>query len=136
MKSSRPKERRNALPNPEVARDLYDRYHKGNHVPDAHVSSHWREYGQKIMLRVDQDGQPIEAIGYGFGDPQVHRLPCRILSLISMTTQLIGLPDRRTLMRLIVAGWNLCRRVGLAFGQDAFRQVCRLVVIERHLSPS
>jgi len=134
MKSPIPKTRRNALPNPEVVRDLYDRYHKGNHVPDAHVSSHWREYGQKIRLRLDQDGHPIEAIGYGFGDLQIHRVPYRVLSLMSMISQVIGSPDRGSLMRLMVAGWNVCRRSGLAFAQDAFRQVCSLAVIERHLS--
>ena len=124
------------LPNPVLIRDLYDLYYVMGTSGDGQDSSHWREYSKKVRFRLDETGLPVEMSGYGFGDLEVRSWPYRVLCLLGMLSYLAMLPGRRDLIRIMRVAWPLCRRMGLSFALDAFRQVCSLSLIERYLSPA
>jgi len=54
------------LPNLTLIRDLYELYYMKESPVDGQVSSHWKEYNQKLKFRVDKTGLPVEVAGYGF----------------------------------------------------------------------
>ncbi len=126
---------REKLPHLTLIRDLYELYYMKESPVDGLVSSHWKEYSKKLKFRLDETGLPIEVAGYGFGDLQVRNIPYQILCFVGMLLSLSMLPSGRDVMRIMRLAWPLCRRMGLSFNQDAFRQVCSMALIERHLSP-
>jgi hypothetical protein len=124
----------NKLPNPELIGKLYREYYEKEGTPEAHVSSHWREFSCNFKIEVDTDGLPSEMVGYGFGDLEMRSLPYQALSLGAVLVKMAVLANRMDLIRMIVVAWPLSRRMGLSFTQDAFRQVCSLTLIKQNLS--
>ena len=124
----------NKLPNLELIRNLYELYYVKTGSDSEQVSSHWKEYSEKIKFSLDETDVPVEVLGYGFGDLQVGSIPYKILSFVAILSYLIGLPNWLNVVRMIPMAWRLTRRMGLSFTQDAFRQLCSLALIERYLS--
>jgi len=124
------------MANSELIKTLYGLYYLKESSVDEQVSSHWKEYSEKLNFSLDETGLPVEVAGYGFGDLEVRKIPYQILCFLGMLSYLFMLPNRRDVIRIMRIARPLCRRIGLSFAQDAFRQVCTLALIERHLSPA
>ncbi len=124
----------NNLPNLELIRNLYELYYVRGDSAESNLSSHWRQYSQKLTFRLDGAGIPTEVSGYGFGDLERRTIPFRVFSSLAILSYLVKLPERSQLIGIMKIAWPLCRQMGLTFTQDAFRQVCSLALIDRHLS--
>src|SRR3972149_2993427 len=84
------------------------------------VSSHWKEYSEKLNFSLDETGLPVEVAGYGFGDLEVRKIPYQILCFLGMLSYLFMLPNRRDVIRIMRIARPLCRRIGLSFSQGCF----------------
>ncbi len=127
---------RGKLPNLELIRNLHESYYANQYSVNTQTSSHWREYSEKLTFKLDSAGIPTEVSGYGFGDFERRSIPSRVLSFPIILSYLLKLPERSQLISIIRDAWPVCRRMGLSFTQDAFRQVCSMALIERYLSPT
>ena len=123
------------LPNPDLIKTLHHLYYVVDASPKKHISSHWKKYSQNFKFQLGGDGLPSEVSGYGFGDCEVRKHPYQFLSSLSILCYLAMFSNRLDLIRIMRMARPVCRRMGLTFGQDAFRQVCSLALIERHLLP-
>src|SRR3972149_720536 len=101
------------MANSELIKTLYGLYYLKESSVDEQVSSHWKEYSEKLNFSLDETGLPVEVAGYGFGDLEVRKIPYQILCFLGMLFSLSMFPNRRDVMRLIRLAWPLCRRVGL-----------------------
>lgn len=127
-------ERETKLPDLGLIQRLHQAYYVEEVSADGQISSHWKQCSEKLKFRLGEKGIPDEVSGYGFGDLELHRVPYKLLCYVFMASHLVNLADRQHLMRVLKGGLAICRRMGLSFAQDAFRQVRSLALIETHLS--
>ena len=120
-----------ASPNP-VYVQLYKRfYSNGNAVIDTSASSHWQKYTQYFkVLQIDET--QFDLAGYGFGSSGSNNLIARFLAFAVNTLHLasLGMPDLRLDVRMAK---RVVQSMGLAFSNDAFRQVCTLNLLDRYM---
>jgi hypothetical protein len=125
----------NTLPNLPLLKQLYQIYY-GAEI-DAEMksaSSHWQHYGGLFDVEIDDEGLPTKMHGVGFGHAQwgnpIHRLMDQACAL-SYLLHLKGRGEILFLWRKVI---RLCRKMGLDPTFDAaFRQVCVLVQLKRHI---
>lgn len=115
---------------------LYERlfrrfYADGNVHHDESASSHWREFAEKFTVRKTA-GSNFELVGYGFGGSGNTSFFARLSALVGNMLHLatLRLPNLQEDVR---GAKVVVKRMGLVFSQDAFRQVCTLNLLDRHL---
>lgn len=121
------------LRNSELIMDLYNRYYVNDNIPD-YVSSHWKYYGQKIKVEIDNDGNLKQFSGYGFGDLQPNRLRHKILSYLLNLSYYITLPYKKDIKFISKKAKVNLKAIGSHISYDCFRQICSLCVIRKHLN--
>jgi len=127
------------LPNRDLLHLLADKYFRNalNREEESVVSSHWRLYGGLFDIDMDSAGNLLEVVGAGIGTMKWPKgwkgAFQRLLDYLCIFLHIIRLPDRRFLLQLRREGTGLCRKMGLHFTFDAFRQICTLAIIERNL---
>ena len=122
------------LPN-RVYYQLYMRfYSNGNVVMDTSASSHWQECARHFEVFPNGENN-FKLAGYGFGSSGSSSLPARVFDWVGNMLHLayLGLPGLRNDIR---EAKGVVQRMGLAFSQDAFRQVCTLNLLVRQMQTS
>jgi len=120
------------LQNPELIRDLFDRYFRQG-VRSDDMSSHWREFSAKFKVQMDADGHLAGLAGFGFGDRRWNGTARRIVQDLCIASHLVHLPQRRELLRLWPMFLRVCRGMRVDPTQDAFRQLCTLEFLGRRV---
>lgn len=121
---------------PAVAPFVHERlfqcyYNNGLALPDKSASSHWSRLATTFRVRPVTNG--FELAGYGFGNSGRTSLFARIEAWVGNALQ-FGMQRTPSLRRDIRDAKKIVARMGLAFSQDAFRQVCTLNLLAKHFS--
>jgi hypothetical protein len=119
---------------PSVSVTLFRLYYDhGKAPPDKLASSHWNHFAAKIRVKPLGIGYELE--GHGFGGSSSGGVISKLYSLIVNALQLTF--QARwwgSLIRDVGVAKEVVEQMGLAFSQDAFRQVCTLNLLATHLS--
>lgn len=124
------------LPNPELLRHLANRYYRPDGPPlddGPQISSHWRHYGQQCEVRLDASGDVVVLSGSGFGSYRFGGPLEALLHIACLVAHLAHVPHRAAIVAHAALAWGVCRRLGLDPTVDAFRQVCTLALLLRHV---
>jgi hypothetical protein len=125
----------NTLPNLPLLKELYETYYGAEVNADKEsASSHWQHYGGLFDVEIDSEGMPSKMHGVGFGHAQWGNQIHRLLDQACALSYLLHLQDRGEIISLWRKVIGLCRKMGLDPTFDgAFRQVCVLVQLKRHI---
>ena len=111
---------------------LYNRYYSNDTaIVEKVASSHWKECARHFKVRpIDKDD--FKLAGYGFGSNAYGSLFARLFAWAGNAIHLsyLGLPGLRQDVRMAK---RVIQSMGLAFSQDAFRQVCTLNLLVRKM---
>lgn len=112
----------------DIVKRLYAAYYQ-QEAPSPFTSSHWKPHCDAFSVDIER----MRVRGDGFGLPEQTRWPRVVLEWVCVLSYLTWLPRRRHLLKLMARGLGVTRRMGLPFVWGAFRQLCALDVIGRHV---
>lgn len=121
------------LQNPDLVRELFDRYYREG-VRSVDMSSHWRQFSDQFDVQVDAAGHLTTLHGFGFGELRWPSPGRRVMQDMCIASHFLHLPQRRRLLRLRPLFLSVCRAMRVDPTLDAFRQLCTLELLERHLA--
>src|SRR5882724_1736357 len=112
----------------DVVSRLYASYYSVD-APSSLMSSHWKPHCDAFSVDIDR----MSVAGDGFGLPQRSRPARIVLEWICVVSYLTWMPHTARLLALLRRGVTVTRRMGLPFVWSAFRQLCALEIITRHV---
>lgn len=116
----------------EIINHLYTHYYLEDNTPELFVSSYWKYYQSQVKVRIE-DGNIESLVGASFGDLQQKSVISQAFSGLAICSYLLKLPNRKEICQLIKPSIDLTKRMRLSFTYDAYRQMCSLMLIRRHL---
>ncbi|MDO8748007.1 MAG: putative sugar O-methyltransferase [Candidatus Omnitrophota bacterium] len=123
----------NYLPRPDIVRALYNSYYLQRDTEEITASSHWKEFGQKVKVCIDNNGNLTSYKGYGFGDLQPTNALNRTLKYFCNLTYFIKLQHKKEILTLIEESRVIIKKINSYLSYDCFRQICSLSVIRQYL---
>jgi len=122
----------NKLKAPSIIKDLYSRYYLSADSQGNAVSSHWKEFGSKIKVRMDADGNLLSFVGYGFGDQSPTIVFNRIFKYICNLSYFVRMSNKKDVFDLAKTAIPLVKKSGMYLSYDCFRQICSLSRIRQY----
>ena len=121
------------LPNPRLVQELYHRYYTSDTTPADIISSHWKEYGSKINVSIDTEGNIIQLDGCGFGNWRDANIVNKLLNNLCNSSYLLRLPYKKEIHFLEGRIKEKLINIGAYVSYDCFRQICSFITIKKHL---
>ncbi len=118
--------------NTDLIRDLFDRYYRDGVRADD-MSSHWREFSAEFKVQADTEGYLSGLQGFGFGELRWNGSVRRVVQDLCIASNLLRLSQRLGLLRLRPMFLGVCRAMRVDPTLDAFRQLCTLEFLSRHV---
>jgi hypothetical protein len=115
------------VPNPQLLSALYNRYYLDSDSECGHTSSHWKFFTGKATVALDGDGVPRPLRGSGFGDLD---RKAGVLDWLGVAAIRYSSDTPSLAAAQISRATALAAQMGLAFTQDALRQVFTLSFLQ------
>lgn len=116
----------------EIINYLYNEYYLKDSTPPELLSSFWKYYQNQLEVQMS-DGGVKQLSGVTFGGFQNSSIIYRFLTLLTIGSYLVKLPDKKEICSLVKTSRGVTKKMGLFFTYDAYRQTCPLLLIRRHL---
>lgn len=122
------------LVNPDIVKRLYGQYYIQDITPGKWISSHWKKFGAKIDVQIDQSGELKALKGYGFGDLEKPHFLSKILKYLCNFSYFITSPHKKDLVFLSKKARPNLKKIESFLSYDCFRQLCSLCTIRQHFN--
>lgn len=121
------------LSSPEIVRTLYRLYYLQPIINENEISSHWKEFSQKIQVYIDDNEDLLSFRGYGFGDLHPTNPLNKILKCLCNLSYFVRLPYKKDLLFLVNKSLPILKKINSYLSYDCFRQICSLCTIRKYL---
>jgi hypothetical protein len=128
------------FPNPQMLSFLLDKYYNvdSDDSPSAAVtSSHWKYWGDKIRVQLDDQGRlvALKGAGFGFGEGRWGHTPLHaLMDLLTAATHLAKLEKQYHLNPFWEEVKSICIQLDLPPNVDALRYACTAALLKKHFS--
>jgi SAM-dependent methyltransferase len=120
------------MPNSTITEKLYQEYYRTDHTPDGLVSSYWKDMHPRTKV-IKSDSSSLALSGVGFGDFECQKWHHLVLAWTTTLIYLGVLKDRMAIIRMMGRARPLLKRLGFPMTNDAFRFMCVMALLERHI---
>jgi len=124
------------LSNPDIVMNLFANYFCKESLLEDWVSFHWKEYGKKINVHINNDGFIKSLQGYGFGDLEYTSIAHRIGSCLCNPSYFIKMSHqyKRDINFLSTIAEENLKRIESYLCYECFRQVCSFSTIRQYFN--
>jgi hypothetical protein len=123
------------LPRPDIVKGIYTKYYAKDAMPNEHISSHWKYYGNNIKVDIDGAGNVRGFHGYGFGGLEGTHLINRGLHYLCDISYFFRLPHKRNVLRLANNSRRVLAVMESYLSYECFRQLYSLDTIQNYFKP-